>query len=157
MQLTQYADYSFRVLIYLARKTEGMSTVSEIAKFHDISRNHLVKVIHNLGTKGFISTTRGRNGGIKLSLPSSMINLGDVVRKTEPNFNIAECFNTELNCCVLTQNCDLKSIFYEAQVEFLKVFDKYTLADAVLRDKQTIKIISMPLSRKTPDTTPPQI
>ena len=150
MQLTQYTDYSFRVLIYLAEKPEGLTTVSEIAKFHSISRNHLVKVIHNLATKGFISTTRGRNGGMTLSRPPSMINLGDVVRKTEPNLYIAECFNTENNCCVITPTCDLKSIFYEAQIGFLQVLDKYTLADAVLRDKQTKKIIiNPPVSKKS--------
>jgi len=149
MQLTQYTDYSFRVLIYLAEKPEGLTTVSEIAKFHSISRNHLVKVIHNLATKGFISTTRGRNGGMVLSRPSTMINLGDVVRKTEPNFNIAECFNIGGNCCVITPTCDLKSIFSEAQTGFLQVLDKYTLADAVIRDRQSRKIISLPISTKS--------
>lgn len=140
MQLTQYTDYSFRVLIYLAEKPEGfLTTVSEIAQFHRISRNHLVKVIHNLATEGFILTTRGRNGGMTLSRPPPMINLGDVVRKTEPNFYIAECFNAANNCCVITPTCDLKSIFYEAKIGFLKVMDKYTLADAVIRDKQTRK------------------
>lgn len=149
MQLTQYTDYSFRVLIYLAEKTEGLTTVSEIAKFHGVSRNHLVKVIHNLATKGFISTTRGRNGGMTLSRPASTINLGDVARKTEPNFNIAECFNTEHNRCVITPICDLKAIFSEAQAAFLHVLDQYTLADTISRGKQDTKVISLPISRKS--------
>ncbi len=144
MQLTQYTDYSLRVLIYLAKKTEGLTTVSEIAEYHGISRNHLVKVIHNLATKGFILTTRGRNGGMRLSRPPSKIILGDVIRNTEPNFDIAECFNTTNNCCVITLNCGLKSIFREAQTGFIKVMDKYTLADAVSRDSPMSKPISLP-------------
>ncbi|TXT25891.1 MAG: hypothetical protein FD134_766 [Gallionellaceae bacterium] len=131
MQLTRYTDYSLRVLIYLAGKTDGLTTVSEIAEYHDISRNHLVKVIHNLANKGFILTTRGRNGGMMLSRPPSEIVLGDVVRNTEPNFDIAECFNQASNCCVITPSCGLKSIFREAYRGFIKVMDRYTLADAL--------------------------
>ena len=148
MQLTQYTDYSLRVLIYLAKKTEGLATVSEIAEYHGISRNHLVKVIHNLSLKGFILTTRGRNGGMVLSRPPSNILLGDVVRNTEPNFDIAECFNTSNNCCVITPVCGLKSVFREAQMAFIKAMDKYTLADAVARDKQMKKTIQPALHQK---------
>jgi Rrf2 family nitric oxide-sensitive transcriptional repressor len=131
MQLTQYTDYSFRVLIFLAQKPSVLSTVTEIATFHGISRNHLVKVIHNLAGKGFIVTTRGRNGGMTLSRDPASINLGDVARQTEPNFNIAECFDKANNRCVITPTCALKNIFWDAKMAFLNVLDQYTLADAV--------------------------
>ena len=144
MQLTQYTDYSLRVLIYLAKKTKGLATVSEIAEYHGISRNHLVKVIHNLAIKGFILTTRGRNGGMTLSRPPEKIILGDVIRNTEPNFDIAECFNATNDCCVITRNCGLKSIFREAQMGFIKVMDKYTLADAVTRDSLMSRAVGTP-------------
>jgi Rrf2 family nitric oxide-sensitive transcriptional repressor len=131
MQLTQYTDYSFRVLIFLAQKPSGLSTVTEIAAFYGISRNHLVKVIHNLASKGFIVTTRGRNGGMTLSRTPASINLGDVARQTEPNFSIAECFDREHNRCVITPTCTLKFIFRDAKSAFLSTLDKYTLADAI--------------------------
>lgn len=132
MQLTQYTDYSYRVLIYLAQKPSGLSTVTEIAEFHGISRNHLVKVIHNLSSRGFITTTRGRHGGMTLSRPPAEINLGDVARQTEPNFNIAECFDVEHNRCVITPNCALKHMLNEARKAFLDALSQYTLADAVV-------------------------
>lgn len=131
MQLTQYTDYSYRVLIFLAQKPAGLSTVTEIAEFHGISRNHLVKVIHNLSSKGFITTTRGRNGGMTLSRPPADINLGDVARQTEPNFSIAECFDAANNRCVITPNCALKHMLNQARSAFLDTLSKYTLADAV--------------------------
>lgn len=131
MQLTQYTDYSFRVLIFLAQKPSGLSTVTEIAAFHGISRNHLVKVIHNLASKGFIITIRGRNGGMILARAPASINLGDVARQTEPNFNIAECFDKANNHCVITPTCALKFIFRDARTAFLSTLDKYTLADAI--------------------------
>src|SRR5512139_3448092 len=144
MQLTQYTDYSFRVLIYLAQKPSGLSTVTEIAAFHRISRNHLVKVIHNLASRGFIVTTRGRNGGMTLSRDPASINLGDVARNTEPNFSIAECFDKENNRCVITPTCALKAMLWEAQTAFLRTLDQYTLADAM---------VNVPAPGETPSIT----
>ena len=148
MQLTQYTDYSFRVLLYLAERPGSLTTVSEIAEFHGISRNHLIKVIHNLSIQNFISTRRGRNGGMMLSRPPEEINLGDVVRKTEPNFYIVECFNTQNNGCRVTANCALKSVFFQAQQAFLQVMDNHLLSDALKPKKPGVQFISMPVSTK---------
>jgi Rrf2 family nitric oxide-sensitive transcriptional repressor len=132
MQLTQYTDYSLRVLIYLSQKKHGeLATITEIADFYAISRNHLVKVVHNLAIYGFIQTTRGKNGGMCLARPANEINMGAVVRQTEPNFDIAECFNKENNSCVITPICALKSILGEARTNFIQTLDRYTVADAL--------------------------
>lgn len=64
MKLTSYFDYSLRVLIYLGRRPGKLATIGEIAGYFNISRNHLIKVVHELGIKGYILTTRGRRGGI---------------------------------------------------------------------------------------------
>ena len=61
MQLKLYTDYSLRVLIYLAAKPEDkVATITDIAKAFGMSRNHLVKVVHNLSLLGYIITTRGK-------------------------------------------------------------------------------------------------
>lgn len=129
MQLTQYTDYSLRVLVYLNVKREGRATITELADFYAISRNHLVKVVHHLAQENFIHTQRGKNGGISLARSADRILIGDVVRSTEPNFEIAECFNQEKNNCVLAPDCHLKNILYEANRAFLEILDRYTIAD----------------------------
>ncbi|OQK15459.1 BadM/Rrf2 family transcriptional regulator [Methyloprofundus sedimenti] len=131
MQLTQFTDLSLRLLIYLARLPEpGMATIAEIADYHQISRNHLVKVANSLTNQGFIISTRGKGGGIQLARPAFTIGVGDVVRQTEANMNLVECFDTPNNNCLLIRNCFLKASLYEAQRAFMAVLDKYTLADA---------------------------
>lgn len=130
MKLTLYTDYSLRVLLYLAYKNEQLTTITELADFYRISRNHLVKVVHELGKSGYIQTTRGKNGGIKLARSPKDIRIGDVVRKTEPDLDLLECFNPETDHCVITRVCNLKSILFEARTNFVGVLDKYTLADA---------------------------
>lgn len=140
MQLTQFTDFSLRALIYLARlPAPGQATIHEIAQFHSISRNHLVKVVNNLANQGFIQTTRGKGGGLKLARPAHTIGVGEVVRVTEPNMDLVECFNAKTNQCCIVRGCALKAELYEAKRAFMMVLDKYTLADAA--------VVSPPLSQ----------
>lgn len=133
MKLTLYSDYSLRVLLYLGSTKQETVTIDEIADFYMISRNHLVKVVHNLGISGFILTARGKHGGIKLARSAAEISIGQVVRHTEPDFDLLECFNSETDHCVITQSCRLKAVLYEARSAFIATLDKYTLADAVVK------------------------
>ena len=132
MQITSYTDYALRVLIYLARSPNSQATITEIADFFDISRNHLVKVVHQLGTKGFLTTTRGKGGGLSLQRPPEMICIGEVVRSMEKHFNRVECFDPALQRCRLLPNCGLKHLFAQAGNAYLQVLDAATLADVLL-------------------------
>jgi len=146
MQLTQYTDFSLRVLIYLSLKQpEELGTISEIAGFYGISRNHLVKVVHNLANHGLIQTIRGKHGGMRLARPATEIAIGEVVRLTEPNFDIAECFNKATNHCTITPVCALKSILGEARSRFLQELDRHTIADAVSKKSVLSKRIHLSL------------
>ena len=136
MRLTLYTDYSLRVLIYLANREDEIVTISELADFYKISRNHLVKVVHNLGLNGYILTTRGRHGGLQLARPAKEILIGEVVRSTEPDFDLLECFNPATDQCVITRSCGLKGILFNAQAGFLGILDKYTLADIAKASKK---------------------
>lgn len=131
MQLTLYTDYSLRTLIYLALHANRTVTVTELADFYDISRNHLVKVVHNLSSKHFVHSTRGKGGGLRLARPAYEINVGDVVRQTEPNFYVVECFNPDADPCVIDATCGLKSVLNRATLNFLSELDRYTIADFV--------------------------
>ena len=140
MQITQFTDYSLRVLIYLARLPEqSMSTIAEITEYFQISQHHLVKVVNNLSNNGFITATRGKGGGIQLSRPASDINIGDVFRQTEANVNLMECFDDSMNHCRISPDCSLKGMMYEARAAFIAVLDSYTLADAAKANPQRVR------------------
>jgi Rrf2 family transcriptional regulator, nitric oxide-sensitive transcriptional repressor len=130
VRLTLYTDYSLRVLLFLAAKPEESATITEIAGFYKISRNHLVKVVHNLGILGFIITSRGKNGGIKLARPAEEISISEVVKKTEPDMDLLECFNPKTDNCTISRTCSLKSMIFDGRAAFMSVLDRYTLADA---------------------------
>ena len=149
MQLTLYTDFSLRVLIYLGLNPRRMATITDIAQSYGISRNHLVKVVHNLATQGFIHTSRGRGGGIALARPPMEIKIGDVVRHTEVNFHLVECFDRERNTCPIAAACFLKGALYEAQRAFIAVLDRYTLADVLDNRDWLSAVLKVPLSEDT--------
>ncbi|MCB8888305.1 Rrf2 family transcriptional regulator [Vreelandella malpeensis] len=130
MQLTRFTDYSIRVLIYLAVKQEARSTIGEIAEAFDISRNHLMKVVHELSRKGYVTAMRGKNGGLVLARAPDTIGLGALVRDTEQDLGLVECFQ-QGNGCAITPACRLRPILGEALAAFLAVLDRYTLADVL--------------------------
>lgn len=133
MQLTLYTDYSLRVLMYLGMHADRRTTISEIAGFYGISRNHLVKVVHDLASHGYIHTQRGKGGGMFLARPACEINIGHVVRHTEPNFHMVECFNPQTMHCPIFAMCSLKGVLNKALGEFFTVLERYTLEDLLQR------------------------
>lgn len=131
MRLTAYTDYAFRVLIFLALRKDAGSTIQEIAEHYDISRNHLMKVVQQLAQLGYVETTRGRGGGLRLAVDPASLRLGDLVRHTEEDMTLVECFDREKNQCVISGVCRLQGVLSEALKAWLTVMDAYTLADLV--------------------------
>ncbi len=145
MQLTRYTDYSLRVLIYLGGGMERLVTVNEIAENYGISRNHLVKVANNLVNLGYITAVRGKGGGLRLAHTPEEINIGALVRKTEGNFDLLECFDAETNTCPISNVCRLKGVIAEARQAFIAVLDKYSLADMLRNREQIIHFLKIAL------------
>lgn len=137
MHLTLYTDYALRVLIYLAAQEGREATIAEVANRYGISKNHLVKVAHELGQHGFIVTRRGRKGGIGLGAPAGELTVGEVVRKMEPNLCLVECFDRASNTCHIAPACALRPMLAEALEAFLTVLDGKTLA-MVIKDREAL-------------------
>ena len=131
MRLSYHADYALRLLMYAALKDGDLVQIQEVAGAYGISKNHLMKVAFQLGKLGFLDTVRGRNGGLRLARPPDAILIGDVVRKTEENFTMVECFDPQANGCVITGPCRLRGALHKALNAYLAVLDEYSLADLV--------------------------
>jgi len=129
LQLKSFTDYSLRVLMYLAARAGVHTTIAEIAEAFAISESHLSKVVHHLGKQGLLSTARGRGGGIELGRPAASINIGAVVRSTEANAKLVECFDPGTNRCVITPVCRLRSVLSEGLDALYTTLDNYTLED----------------------------
>ncbi len=158
MRLTQWTDFSLRVLMYCAacENRDLPVTITEIADSHGISRSHLTKVVHQLGAHGLLETTRGRGGGMRLCKPAAEINVGALVRQTETDFDMVECFDPKTNQCTLSPQCHLKGVLQQATHSYLAVLDGVTLADLIAPAANRAKThkVAMPIFSKarTPDS-----
>jgi Rrf2 family nitric oxide-sensitive transcriptional repressor len=134
MQLTRFSDYALRVLMYAHAVDDRLVTIEEMATSYRISRAHLMKVVNALTRAGYLTAVRGRAGGLRLAIPPQEIRIGDVVRVTEPDFALVECFSTG-NECVIQGCCKLPAVLRRALGAFLAELDQHTLASIALRPK----------------------
>ena len=134
MRLTTFSDYALRLLMYAAASGDRLITIEEACQTYNISRGHLMKVANLLTREGYLKAIRGRSGGLALAKVPKDIRLGDVVRATEPDFALVECFATG-NQCVITRCCALPDVLNEALDAFIQTLDRYTLDDLMLMPK----------------------
>jgi Rrf2 family nitric oxide-sensitive transcriptional repressor len=142
MRLTTYTDYTLRVLIRLALRPRDLTTIADIADSYGISENHLTKVAHRLGVAGYIETVRGRNGGIRLLKRPDDINIGAIIRRMEPDFELVPCF-TASNACAIDPACVLRGALADARDAFLAALERYTLADLVAPRKKLAALLDL--------------
>ena len=141
MRLTTFSDYTLRVLIYLGVHDQQRATVEQIADAYGISKNHLMKVVHYLAQEHFIETTRGKGGGMRLGRAPEDINIGAVVRATEDNHKLVECFDRESSDCRIEAACVLRGLLGQALEAFLRALDRYTLADLLASKSKLARIL----------------
>jgi Rrf2 family nitric oxide-sensitive transcriptional repressor len=148
MQLSLHADYSLRVLIYLGTHPERVVSTKEISAAYGISKNHLVRVVQTLGQSGYVRIAPGRGGGVILARNIHEIRLGEVVRATEPDLTLVECFDKKTNTCPIARSCALKHFLNAALDAFLVKLNEHTLADILAggNSAKLIRILGIPRS-----------
>lgn len=146
MRLTDYTDYTLRVLIYCASNPQRRVTISEIADAYSISRNHLTRIVHDLGRQGVLETVRGRGGGLRLLRAPAGITVGEIVRRSEPDFVMTECFDARRNHCRLSPHCRLRRALNRALEAYFAELDGVTIEDISVRETtggRALPIIAM--------------
>lgn len=140
MRLTRHTDYALRVLMQVGLNDGELVRISDIADSFGISRHHLTKIVHQLGTRGYLETLQGRRGGIRLARSPSKIVIGEVVRDFEEDFDVVECFDRDRCECRIEPACVLKGTLDEALAAFLEVLDETTLAD-LLKPRRRLRTL----------------
>ena len=143
MRLTLHTDYALRVLMFAGAKGDALSTIGEIVAQFDISRGHVMKVVHRLGQKGYLETIRGKNGGVRLARKPDQINVGTVVRDMEEELDVLGCLGSDEAYCRIQQCCVLKSALRDATTAFLATLDRYTLEDLTRPRRILVRLLGI--------------
>jgi len=144
VQLTRFSDYSLRLLLYLAAHPDRLVPIDEVSRAYGVSHHHLVKIVQLLVDRQLVASTRGRGGGLRLNRQPAEINVGALVRITEPHFDLVECFDRTTNTCPIEPACGLKQVLRDARRAFLDVLDGRTLADFLPRAPELIRLWQRP-------------
>ena len=140
MRLTRQSNYAMRILMYCAANTDRLSRIPEIARAYSVSELFLFKILQPLVENGLVETVRGRNGGVRLGRPADQITLFDVVRVTEENFAMAECFENDAAECPLIDSCSLNAALRKALGAFFDVLESYTIEDLV-KERTDVRLL----------------
>ncbi len=151
MRLTRQTNYAMRILMYCAANDGRLSRIPEIASAYTVSELFLFKILQPLVEAGLVETVRGRNGGVRLGRPAEDISLFDVVRVTEENFAMAECFENDATECPLVDSCALNAALREALNAFFEVLMRHTIADLVAQKSSMRGLlgIEMPVEQRS--------
>jgi len=151
MRLTTFTDYTLRVLIYLGTQQgeARRATIGDIATAYGISENHLMKIVHHLAQQGYVETTRGKGGGMRLARTPEEINIGDVVRGAEEDLAVVECFQKDNQNCPIVHACTLRGILGSAMNAFFEVLDSHTLTDLLKPRRQFMGIFRDSAGRRS--------
>ena len=143
MQLDKFSDYGLRILIALAAHAPDKLATSQIAKMYGISDNHLAKIATALARAGYVSSERGRNGGLTLAMPAKDISIGHVLRALKKDEPVAECFALGGTCAILPA-CGLRNPLQQAQEAYFAVLDGSTLADVARARANLVELLTLP-------------
>lgn len=143
MQITKFADYSLRILIYLAADESGQATAKKVAESYGISVHHVAKAAQWLVHEGHVTATRGKGGGLSLARAPENISIGEVIRRAEEGSGLVDCMRGDGGCCVIAGACGLASILKDAQEAFFAVLDRRSLADAIRRPETIAELLSL--------------
>ena len=147
MKLTRYSNYALRTLQLAALRAPDLVRIEEMVQIHALSKPHVRKVVHHLGSEGYLFTRRGRGGGFQLARAPESIVIGDVVRLTEGPIDVVECLNPKTNTCPLIGVCKLSLAMQQASDAFMGVLDNLTVADIAANKAQLLNRIAPLQSR----------
>lgn len=149
MRMTQFSNFAIRVLMYAGLNGHRPSAVPEMARAYGASYDHLKKVAAELCRLGYLETVRGRAGGFRLAKQPDDICIGEVIRRTEGEVILVECFDPATNSCPLPSVCQLRIALQDALAAFFAVLDLYTLADLIRRPEQLSPLLNIEADRSS--------
>jgi Rrf2 family protein len=139
MRLTKQTSYALRILIHCAVSGQAHVRAADIAAEHGITEYNVAKIVPILVRGGFLATSRGRAGGLKLARQPAEISIGDVLRVTEATHVEAECVGGVSQDCGIKRAAPINRMLGEALEAFIDVLDKHTLADLIgSRPRETL-------------------
>lgn len=133
LKINRQTDYAVRVVLALAKLGKGARRSSaDIQQEMLIPKSFMSRIVAQLAREGLIDTFPGRDGGLSLPRPASLISLKDVVEAFEGPILLSECMQVKgEDDCPFLSNCPVRAKWGRVQVAMLREMASITFEDLV--------------------------
>lgn len=135
MKISTKGRYALRLMTDLAvHKDDGYISIKSIATRQGISEKYLEQIIKMLAKEKLVESTRGAQGGYKLTREPVDYTVGEILRVTEGSLAPVACLESDENTCENCMDCVTLEIWQCVLDAVNEVVDSITLQ--YLADKQ---------------------
>ena len=132
MKFTSQEEYGLRCLLAIARNTGGFATIGGIAEIESLSPAYVAKLMRILRQGGLVDSTRGQNGGYRLTRTPEAIDMADVMAALGGRLYSQDfCANHTgtARACVHTGDCSSRSLWTVLDDMVARALRRTTLRD----------------------------
>lgn len=128
MKISTKGRYAIRLMLDLAQHREdGYVSIKTVAQRQGISEKYLEQIIKLLASKSLVESTRGSQGGYRLTREPKDYTVGEILRVTEGSLAPVACLETDENTCENCMDCVTLEIWQCILDAVNKVVDSITL------------------------------
>ena len=130
--LSRKADYALLILSQLSHSAEGGSARA-IAEQYELSRAFVANILKELAHAGFVSSTRGVNGGYFLKPEALDFSFNQLLEAFNEGFRLTVCsgHDAEAESCTLEATCPVKNPLGDIHRRIAAVLSGVTLRDVL--------------------------
>ncbi|MBU5627574.1 Rrf2 family transcriptional regulator [Oscillibacter sp. MSJ-2] len=137
MKISTKGRYALRLMMDIAVHSNGeMVALKDVARRQEISVKYLEQIVGLLSKAGFLRSSRGPQGGYRLSRRPEEYTVGEILRLTEGNLAPVSCLEDEENQCSRCRQCGTLDFWTGLYRTVNSYIDRYTLADLVRSEEQ---------------------
>ena len=130
MKISTKGRYALRVMLDLAINNTGeYIPLKEISERQGITVKYMEQIIPLLKRAGFLKSTRGNNGGYKLSHSPKDYTVGDILRAAEGSLAPVACLEDDENQCERSTICPTLKFWTGLEKTVNDYVDSVTLQD----------------------------
>jgi Rrf2 family protein len=133
MKISTKGRYALRIMVDLGLHNNGeYIALKDIAARQNIALKYMEQIVSALSKAGYLDSMRGSNGGHKLALSPSEINVGDILRTVEGSLALAsvECSSGADDIeCPLVSKCSTAAFWRGLDKVVSEYIDSFSLSD----------------------------
>lgn len=136
MKISTRGRYALRTMLDIAVNGENENvSIKDVAKRQNISLKYLEQIVGILSKCGFLKSTRGPQGGYRLSKTPAQYTIADILKATEGNIAPVSCLEDEINSCSRSDSCETLWVWDGLYKVINEYTNSITLEDIINKSK----------------------